>query len=201
MTPFEEEGYTEDTKFKVLRGLGDLKEGDIVTLDKDDGTILPYFKTEDSRESSMWLPNMTPEGYEGELEVYEEPNKDLTPFEKAGYTKDTKFRVLRDYDYLKKGDIVTLAEDDGFRCPWFKTEDGNWGSMWLPGMVPKDYDEHLEVYEGEDVTQQDIPFTEELLLPINNSLEDMEDKDLINFLKINHKLVGQILEKLNNGKT
>ena len=121
----------------------------------------------------------------------------MTPFEKAGYTKDTKFRVLRDYRRFKKGDIVTLCEDYGSICPRFETKEGSLGSMYLPGMGSERYGEELDVYK-EGVEHQP---KEELPLPTVNDIEDMEDKDLINFLKINHKLVGQILEKLNNGKT
>ena len=103
----------------------------------------------------MWLPNMALDGEPEELEVYEEPNKELTPFEKAGYTKDAKFKVLGNWGSLKKGDIVTLDEDDGTICPRFKTEDGRCGSMWLPNMAPKGCREELEVCEGPN-TKNDI---------------------------------------------
>ena len=122
----------------------------------------------------------------------------MTPFEKAGYSKDTKFKVLRDRWGLKKGDIVTLCEDDGSYRPRFRSEDGRCEWLYLPNTaIDEGVEEELEVYNTSVSPQP----KEELLLPIYNSLEDMEDKDLINFLKINHKLVGQILEKLNNGKT
>ena len=71
----------------------------------------------------------------------------LTPFEAAGYTKETKFKVLRDRGILSKGDIVTLLIDDGSLCLWFKTEDGRLGWSCLPNMAPKGSREHLEVYE------------------------------------------------------
>ena len=72
MTPFEEAGYTEDTKFKVIRDRGVLRVGDIVTLDLDDGTEWPYFKIEDGISEGCWLPNMTPLDKLEDLEVYEE---------------------------------------------------------------------------------------------------------------------------------
>ena len=147
LTPFEKAGYTKDTKFKVLIDIMYLKKGDIVTLDEDDGSIFPLFKTEDDRWSYMFLPNMEPDGYPEELEVYEEPKKDLTPFEKAGYTKDTKFRVLRDMWYFNKGDIVTLHKDNGTDCPSFKTEDGWQDLCWLPNTVDVTECGELEVYE------------------------------------------------------
>ena len=70
----------------------------------------------------------------------------MTSFEKAGYAKDTKFRVLVDYWSFKEGDIVTLYEDDGNYLLRFKTEDGRNRRMWLPNMAPDGYEE-LEVYE------------------------------------------------------
>ena len=72
MTPFEEVGYTKDTKFKVLVDYWGLYRGDIVTLELDDGTISPKFKTEDGRDDWIYLPNMAPQGYPEDLEVYEE---------------------------------------------------------------------------------------------------------------------------------
>ena len=75
--------------------------------------------------------------------------KILTPFQAAGYTKDTKFRVLVDYRGLYRGDIVTLDEDDGTVAPWFKNEDGSIGYMYLPNMAPEGQLEVLEVHEEE----------------------------------------------------
>ena len=145
LTPFQEAGYTKDTKFKLLRDWGGLKKGDIVKLWDDDGGSYCNFKTEDGRLGLLCLPNMTPRGVKEELEVYEEPKKELTPFEKAGYTKDTKFKLLRSYGSFEEGDIVTLKLDDGTVCPIFKTKDDRDVSMWLPDMAPL-WDE-LEVYE------------------------------------------------------
>ena len=132
MTPFEEAGYTKETKFRVLRDWGNLKKGDIVTLGLDDGTECPWFKTEDGRRAWCWLPNMAQEGCEERLEVYEELNEDLTPFEKAGYTKDTKFKVLVSTLDFNKGDIVTLAHDYGSNEALFKTKCGKTEYLYLP---------------------------------------------------------------------
>ncbi len=50
----------------------------------------------------------------------------MTPFEKAGYTKDSKFKTLVPYGNLPKGTVVTLhTDDDGSFCPYFKTLCGN----------------------------------------------------------------------------
>ena len=74
----------------------------------------------------------------------------MTPFEKAGYTKDTKFRVIRDIWGLKKDDIVTLDLDDGSYLLRFKTEDGRWIWSHLPNMVHQNDYEYLVVYVEED---------------------------------------------------
>ena len=73
----------------------------------------------------------------------------MTPFEKAGYTKDTKFRVIKDYYSLKIGDIVTLFGDDGnSRVLEFKTKDGRGSWCWLPNVRSDGKPEELEVYES-----------------------------------------------------
>ena len=75
MTPFEAAGYTDTTKFRVLKERGELKKDDIVALDYDDSSVCPWFKTEEGKRSYICLPNMAPEGGPEELEVYEEPKK------------------------------------------------------------------------------------------------------------------------------
>lgn len=82
MTPFEKAGYTEKTKFKVLRGDGGIRDGDIVTLQKDDNSTCPYFENQRGRIMAMYLPDKTAGGIQ-ELEVYEEPT----------ITRDTKLSV------------------------------------------------------------------------------------------------------------
>lgn len=43
----------------------------------------------------------------------------MTPFEAAGYTKDTVFRVTTDDEGFALGTLVQLKEDDGSECPIF----------------------------------------------------------------------------------
>jgi hypothetical protein len=43
----------------------------------------------------------------------------MTPFEKAGYTRDSKFRVMRDTFRFVEGDTVWLYRDDGGYMPLF----------------------------------------------------------------------------------
>ena len=49
----------------------------------------------------------------------------MTPFEKAGYTKDTKFKTLVRSCDLPKGTIVILYKDDSTSCPFFQTVCGS----------------------------------------------------------------------------
>ena len=76
--------------------------------------------------------------------------KKLTPFERAGYTKETKFKVLVNNCGLRVGDIVTLNKDDGSVCPLFQTKDGRWCYTFLPNTAPRSCDEELEVYEEDN---------------------------------------------------
>lgn len=69
-----------------------------------------------------------------------------TPFENAGYTKDTKFKVLKDFGNLTEGDIVTLEEDDNSYSPYFRNEGGDVDEMYLPG---SEWGKELEVYEDQ----------------------------------------------------
>lgn len=50
----------------------------------------------------------------------------MTPCEKIGLKKGGKCEVVDDtgHHYVGKGDIITLASDDGTRQPWFSCPDG-----------------------------------------------------------------------------
>lgn len=74
-----------------------------------------------------------------------------TPFEKAGYTRDTKFKVINDEaeDFgIYEGDIVWLHRDDGSSCPAFSSG-GNHTYFYLPGEENAD----LEVYHDDSVSE------------------------------------------------
>lgn len=71
MTPFQKAGYTSDTRFKVLVDEGEVKAGDIVRVQKDDGSEYPFFLAEDGREECLYLPGTNPD--QEELEVISEP--------------------------------------------------------------------------------------------------------------------------------
>lgn len=74
----------------------------------------------------------------------------MTPFEKAGYSKYTKFRVIGEGFFdLEKGDIVTLEEDEGGYLCCFKTPCGRRSWCWLPDTTHLGGSEDLEVYEEE----------------------------------------------------
>lgn len=76
-----------------------------------------------------------------------------TPFQKAGYTKDTKFKVITGCGGLREGDIVRLKYDDGGNAPQFINEATNGLSfMWLPGMN-RDTTGILEVFEEKAIKE------------------------------------------------
>lgn len=58
----------------------------------------------------------------------------MTPFEAAGYTKDSKFKVILPYNEFKVGDTVVLSKDDGTDNPAFSLESDSsvWEFMFLP---------------------------------------------------------------------
>ena len=74
--------------------------------------------------------------------------KDKTPFEQAGYTEDTKFRVIANGEHFNAGDIVRLKYDDNSASPLFVNEwTGKETYMYLPGLGRDDYPVYrLEAY-------------------------------------------------------
>lgn len=70
-----------------------------------------------------------------------------SPFDKAGYTEDTVFRVVKYYGALRTGDLVKLKVDDNSRSPLFTPLDGTRSTYaYLPGCSDYGYAESLEVY-------------------------------------------------------
>ena len=76
----------------------------------------------------------------------------MTPFEKAGYTKDTKFKALTKDGDLNVGDIVTLECDDGSSCPWFENELVDSAI----GLLLPNYGNDIEVYEEDSIKKENI---------------------------------------------
>lgn len=74
----------------------------------------------------------------------------LTPFQAAGYTKDTKFRVTAYSEYFTEGDIVWLERDDGTLFPKFTN-----GEEELYMALP----EHGEHGNWLEVVTEDSPVT------------------------------------------
>lgn len=76
-----------------------------------------------------------------------------TPFQNAGYTKDTRFKVLNDYGIFKVGDIAVLGEDDGTCCPpmvllgteFDQNDDETFSYMFLPSEAQEIVVPELEV--------------------------------------------------------
>lgn len=61
----------------------------------------------------------------------------------GGWSADTKFRVIKDYNSLRAGDIVKLEYDDGTSAPKFENARGDTEYMSLPTAdLPE-----LKVYE------------------------------------------------------
>lgn len=86
---------------------------------------------------------------------------DMTPFEAAGYTKDTVFRVTTDVPRFLAGTQVKLLEDDGTDTPYF-TDGSAYGFVEL---------HHLEYVSGpRNITMN----REELTTLINDILDARE---------------------------
>lgn len=76
-----------------------------------------------------------------------------SPFKKAGYTKKTKFKVLKAQYGVNKGDIVTLHWDDGSNCPEFINTNGDTAYLFFKTKTGEDgYDSDLEVYTEDSKT-------------------------------------------------
>ena len=60
----------------------------------------------------------------------------MTPFQAAGYTKDSKFKVLAiggaSYSPFKVGDVISLCYDDGSSSPKFVNQEGIKDYFLLP---------------------------------------------------------------------
>ena len=82
--------------------------------------------------------------------------REKTPFEKAGYTLDTKFRCIKEYGDFMVGDILQAREDDGSHYPFFTNKRGVVDFMYLPRY--KDEDE-IEVYQ-EQPKEESFPTIE-----------------------------------------
>lgn len=82
-----------------------------------------------------------------------------TPFEAAGYTKDSKFKTLVTRGNTLAGVIVQLQEDDGSHCPFFEAVDvGERLCFWLPTEGDKRGDEEeLELIVEQEVSNASYP--------------------------------------------
>lgn len=79
--------------------------------------------------------------------------QEKTPFEEAGYTKDTKFRMKKDVNNLTKGTIVWLYWDDGSICPEF-TDGCCTSFVYLPSLHVNGF---IEVVEELITTEESYP--------------------------------------------
>jgi len=82
-----------------------------------------------------------------------------TPFEKAGYTKGSKFKTLVARCNTVAGAIVQLQEDDGSHSPFFEAVDvGERLCFWLPTEGDKrGEEEELELIVEQEVSNASYP--------------------------------------------
>jgi hypothetical protein len=155
--------YASDLGLKVgsvieVLGVGTgccFNDEDIIELVKDDGTSAPWFKLFGknlenkpfSLDSHGWV-------------LYKEEDLIMTPFQKAGFTKDTKFRCLCNYGDLRKGVIVTLNKDDGTDCPEFIDGNGNQEYMILPDLAFAELEVYTEISVDDSSLIEEIPLVE-----------------------------------------
>lgn len=155
--------YASDLGLKVgsvieVLGVGTgccFNDEDIIELVEDDGTSTPWFKLFGknlenkpfSLDSHGWVH-------------YQQEALIMTPFQKAGFTKDTKFRCLNRYGDLRKGVIVMLNKDDGTDCPEFIDENGNKEYMILPDLAFADLEVYTEISVDDSSLIEEIPLVE-----------------------------------------
>lgn len=97
--------------------------------------------------------------------------KPKTPFEQAGYTKETKFKVLEAQYGFRKGEIVTLDWDDQSSCPRFKSEGGNTAFIFFSTTVG--HKTGLEVY----VEESEADNTHTLKFPCCVATSEIKDEE------------------------
>lgn len=158
MTYASDLGLEVGSKIKILGAETGcwFNDGDIIELVKDDGTDAPWFKLVGKN-----LDN-GPFSLDSHGWAYYQEDEDLimTPFQKAGFTKDTKFRCLCSYGDLRKGVIVTLNKDDGTDCPEFIDENGNKEYMILPDLAFADLEVYTEMSGDDSSLIEEIPLVE-----------------------------------------
>ena len=129
--------------------------GSVIELVKDDGSSAPLFKSVGEN-----LGNRPFHLNRHCWEHYQEEDLIMTPFQKAGFTKDTKFRCLCSYGNLRKGVIVTLNKDDGTDCPEFIDENGNEEYMILPDLAFAELEVYTEISGDYSPLIEEIPLVE-----------------------------------------
>ncbi len=131
--------------------------GSVIELVKDDGTSAPWFKLVGE---NLGIGNRPFSIDRHGWVHYQQEDLIMTPFQKAGFTKDTKFRCLCSYGSLRKGAIVTLNKDDGTDCPEFIDENGNKEYMILPDLAFADLEVYTEMSGDDSSLIEEIPLVE-----------------------------------------
>lgn len=131
MTPAKRLGFYEGEKFMVTRP-NHFLYGTTITLIEDDGTSVPFFRTESHSEEIVCVSinDIT------KLPETAQPPEPTTPAEGKGIKVGDRVRLVKKEnttikveDRASVGDIFILHRDDGSRKPWFlkegKGEEGN----------------------------------------------------------------------------
>lgn len=129
--------------------------GSVIELVKDDGSSAPFFKLVGFNSACKPF-SLDHHGWKH----YQEEDLIMTPFQKAGFTKDTKFRCLCNYGDLRKGVIVTLNKDDGTDCPEFIDGNGNQEYMILPDSAFAELEVYTEISVDDSSLIEEIPLVE-----------------------------------------
>ncbi len=116
-TPCQQRGMEVGQKFKMIGDRGSwFKIGDIVTLTKDDGSIMPHFICGEFNKGYAMVDDTL---------AYIEPL--LTPMQLAGHKIGDKF-VTTDDKWFANGEVITFYYDDCSDSPMFKSDSS--GKEW-----------------------------------------------------------------------
>lgn len=137
-------------------------KGELLKLARDDASDNPYFESLSTGEIHCIFLSRLREATEAEIATLNQSTKaseeenEMTPFQKAGYTKDTVF-VRND------GRRIQLRDDDDSHCPFFNYA----GTTDYAGV---EYLTDLVVFEDKE---KDAPVEESVLLSTEDSLEGL----------------------------
>lgn len=155
-------GLTVGSEIKVIApngGNGIYGDGHVLMLREDDHSKNPTFYNLTTGDDTCCF-TITERSDDTTWEHYKE-EKDMakTPFEQAGYTKETKFKVLESQYGFRKGEIVTLDWDDQSSCPRFKSKGGHTAFLFFSttGESKTDLEVYVEESEADNTNTLEFP--------------------------------------------